>query len=105
MEIVEPGLLGKVVRGRIAFVLPGARVDQHIVPERADEERLVSDHHAAAGRIEDDWVKLRKMSAPDLGIIGREHSLGLPPGTVTLDEARDSDLTDLERFHGRFSLR
>src|ERR1700689_4431514 len=34
VEIVEPGLLGKVVRGRIAFILAGARIDQDGVPRR-----------------------------------------------------------------------
>ena len=105
MEIVQPRLLGKVVRGRIAFVLAGAGVDQDGVPGRAREERLVGDHHAAARGIEDDRVKLRKMLAPDLWIIGREHHLRGTPRPVALDEARDGDLAELERFYERFSLR
>src|SRR6204780_3675532 len=74
VEIVEPGLLGKVVRGRIAFVLAGARIDQDDVPWRAHEERLVGDHHAAAGGIEHDGVEFGEMSTPNFWIVGREHS-------------------------------
>ena len=58
VEIVEPGLLGEVVRVRIALVLTGARIDQDGVPRRAHEERLVGDHHAAARGIEHNEVEL-----------------------------------------------
>src|SRR6266851_2880803 len=98
-EIVEPGLLGKVKRGRIAFVLASAGIDQYGMLGRAHEKSLVGHDHAAADGIKHNGVEVSEVSAPDRWIIGREHFFWLSPRTVALDKAADGHVADLERFH------
>src|SRR4029453_285173 len=49
-------------------------------------------------------VKISQVSAPDRGIIGREHIFWRSPRTVALDKAADGHVADLERFHGDSSV-
>ena len=98
-KIIEPRLLGEVKWGWITFVIAEARIDQHGKLRRAYEERLESQDHSAADRIEYNGVELSQVPPPDLRIIGQEHILWRAPRAFSLDEASDGHVTDLERFH------
>ena len=99
-EIVEPGLLGEIIWGRITFVLTSASIDQYGMLRRAHKESLVGNNYPAADGIEHNGIEFGEVASPDLRIIGREHIFWLAPRTVALNKAGDGHVADLERFHG-----
>ena len=93
-EAVQPGLLRKIHRRRVALVLAGAGIDQDGVLRRAHHEGLVGDDHPPGRRVEHHRVQRCQVLRPDRLVIGREH-LGRPaPGAVALDDAGDADVAD-----------
>ncbi len=99
MEAVEPRLLRKIHRRWIAFVLAGAGIDQDGVLRRAHDKGLVGDDHFPGCRIEYFLVQRSEMPLANLGIVGREHVLRLPPRSIALDDAGNSDVANRKFFH------
>ena len=99
METVEPGLLRKIHRRRIALVLARAGVDQDGVLRRAHHEGPVGDDEHSGCGVEYDRVHLREMAVADHRIECRKHVLGLSPRAVALDDAVDRHVADLDFPH------
>src|SRR5262249_38298282 len=100
---VEPGLLWKIKRRRMAFVLARARIDENGMLRGANDEGLIGDHHFSRRSIEHEGIEFGEMAAAKLGVIGGKHVLRLAPRSVALDDAGDGYVADAERLH-LFSL-
>jgi hypothetical protein len=93
VQIVEPGLLGKVVWGRIALVVAGARVDQDRVPGRAHEERLVGDHHTAG------WIPTRSATPSTASVPQQKVGFPIPnPAFCSVSKRDKSARRNIEPF-------
>src|SRR5215475_9387621 len=98
-ETVQPGLLWKVHRWRVALVLPSTGIHQNGTLGGTHYEGLISDHHASRGNIEYEWIELCDMPPADFRVVRREHVLRTAPRSVPFNDAGNCDVPDLKRLH------
>src|SRR5262245_1295662 len=79
-ETVQPGLLWKVHRWRVALVLPSTGIHQNGTLGGTHYEGLISDHHAPRGNIEYKWIELWDSRLPTSGSYAGNMSSGRRQG-------------------------
>jgi hypothetical protein len=79
-QLVAPALLaGKIERRRVALVLAGTGIDQDGVARRADDKRLIGDHHQPQRRVEHFGLHAGEVMLEDGIVISREEILRPTP--------------------------